>query len=42
MTTEGESSGGEVTDHPVVQAAVAQFQGEIVAVRPRVAEGESQ
>ena len=42
VTTEGESSGGEVTDHPVVQAAVAQFQGEIVAVRPRVAEGEGQ
>jgi DNA polymerase-3 subunit gamma/tau len=42
LTTEGESTGGEVTDHPVVQAAVAQFQGEIVAVRPRVAEGESQ
>jgi DNA polymerase-3 subunit gamma/tau len=42
LTTEGESTGGEVTDHPVVQAAVAQFQGEIVAVRPRVAEGEGQ
>jgi DNA polymerase-3 subunit gamma/tau len=42
LTTEGESIGGEVTDHPVVQAAVAQFQGEIVAVRPRVAEGEGQ
>jgi len=42
LATEGESSGGEVTDHPAVQAAVAQFQGEIVAVRPRVREGEGQ
>jgi DNA polymerase-3 subunit gamma/tau len=42
VATEGESSGGEVTDHPAVQAAVAQFQGEIVAVRPRVTEGEGQ
>jgi hypothetical protein len=42
LATEGESSSGEVTDHPAVQAAVAQFQGEIVAVRPRVREGEGQ
>ena len=35
LATEGESSSGEVTDHPAVQAAVAQFQGEVVAVRPR-------
>jgi DNA polymerase III subunit gamma/tau len=42
VTSETETSGGEVTDHPVVQAAVAQFQGEIVAVRPRVTEGEGQ
>ena len=30
------------TDHPAVQAAVAQFQGEVVAVRPRLPEGEGQ
>jgi hypothetical protein len=42
VTSENETSGGEVTDHPAVQAAVAQFQGEIVAVRPRVTEGEGQ
>jgi DNA polymerase-3 subunit gamma/tau len=42
VTSENESSGGEVTDHPAVQAAMAQFQGEIVAVRPRVMEGEGQ
>jgi DNA polymerase III subunit gamma/tau len=42
VTSDNESSGGEVTDHPAVQAAMAQFQGEIVAVRPRVTEGEGQ
>ena len=43
VTSETESSGGgQITEHPAVQAAVAQFQGEIVAVRPRVAEGEGQ
>jgi DNA polymerase-3 subunit gamma/tau len=42
VTSENETSGGEVTDHPAVQAAMAQFQGEIVAVRPRVTEGEGQ
>jgi DNA polymerase-3 subunit gamma/tau len=37
----GEGAGG-VAAHPVVQAAVAEFQGEVVAVRPRLPEGESQ
>jgi len=39
-------SGGEVTGaiatHPAVQAAIAEFQGEVVAVRPRLPEGEGQ
>src|SRR5262249_17567414 len=40
--TEGTAAGGAVT-HPAVQAAVAMFQGEVVAVRPRAPEeGESQ
>ena len=37
-------SGGETTGaiatHPAVQAAIAEFQGEVVAVRPRLPEGE--
>jgi DNA polymerase III gamma/tau subunit len=37
----GESAGG-VTAHPAVQAALAEFQGEVVAVRPRLPEGEGQ
>ncbi|HEX9820413.1 MAG TPA: DNA polymerase III subunit gamma/tau [Methylomirabilota bacterium] len=37
-----EEGGGAVTEHPAVQAAVAQFQGEVVAVRPRLPEGEGQ
>jgi DNA polymerase-3 subunit gamma/tau len=37
-----EESGGAVTEHPAVQAAVTQFQGEVVAVRPRLPEGEGQ
>jgi len=39
-------SGGETTGaiatHPAVQAAIAEFQGEVVAVRPRLPEGEGQ
>ncbi|PYM89308.1 MAG: hypothetical protein DME04_26665, partial [Candidatus Rokuibacteriota bacterium] len=39
-------SGGETTgavaSHPAVQAAIAEFQGEVVAVRPRLPEGEGQ
>ena len=38
---EEESGGGAITDHPAVQAAVSEFQGEVVAVRPRP-EGEGQ
>ncbi|HEY7538994.1 MAG TPA: DNA polymerase III subunit gamma/tau [Methylomirabilota bacterium] len=33
---------GTVSAHPAVQAAVAEFQGEVVAVRTRPPEGESQ
>jgi DNA polymerase-3 subunit gamma/tau len=42
VVTEDESGGGGATDHPAVQAAVAEFQGEVVAVRPRLPEGDSQ
>jgi DNA polymerase-3 subunit gamma/tau len=42
VVSEQESGGGAVTDHPAVQAAVSEFQGEVVAVRPRLPEGESQ
>ena len=42
IATEAAATGGAVT-HPAVQAAVAMFQGEVVAVRPRVPEeGEIQ
>jgi hypothetical protein len=34
--------GGGAAEHPAVQAAVAEFQGEVVAVRPRLPEGDSQ
>jgi DNA polymerase-3 subunit gamma/tau len=34
--------GGGAADHPAVQAAVAEFQGEVVAVRPRLPEGDTQ
>ena len=37
----GEAAGGAVA-HPAVQAALAEFQGEVVAVRPRLPEGEGQ
>src|SRR5262249_19773863 len=41
ISTEAGASGGAV-NHPAVQAAVAMFQGEVVAVRPRAPEeGES-
>jgi DNA polymerase III gamma/tau subunit len=35
-------AGGGVQDHPVVQAAIRELGGEIVAVRPRASEGERQ
>jgi hypothetical protein len=42
IATEGEVPTGAV-NHPAVQAAVSTFQGEVVAVRPRVPEeGEAQ
>jgi hypothetical protein len=37
-----DDGGGGVATHPTVQAAVAEFQGEVVAVRPRSPEGEGQ
>jgi DNA polymerase-3 subunit gamma/tau len=37
-----DEGGGAATEHPAVQAAVTQFQGEVVAVRPRLPEGEGQ
>ena len=37
-----DEGGGGVSTHPAVQAAMAQFQGEVVAVRPRSPEGEGQ
>jgi len=42
IAAEAAAAGGAV-NHPAVQAAVAMFQGEVVAVRPRVPEeGEVQ
>jgi DNA polymerase-3 subunit gamma/tau len=38
----GDDSGGGVSSHPAVKAAIAQFEGEVVAVRPRLPEGEGQ
>ena len=35
-------SGGDVRTHPAVAAAIAEFDGEVVSVRPRQAEGEGQ
>ena len=38
----GEAEGNDIQAHPAVQAAVSVFQGEVVAVRPRLPEGEGQ
>jgi hypothetical protein len=38
----GGEAGGIIATHPAVQAAIAEFQGEVVAVRPRLPEGEGQ
>jgi DNA polymerase-3 subunit gamma/tau len=38
----GEETTGAIASHPAVQAALAEFQGEVVAVRPRLPEGEGQ
>jgi hypothetical protein len=37
-----DNGGGSVNAHPAVQAAMAEFQGEVVAVRPRLPEGDGQ
>jgi hypothetical protein len=42
VVSEDESGGGAVTEHPAVQAALTEFQGEVVAVRPLLPEGEGQ
>jgi DNA polymerase-3 subunit gamma/tau len=36
------AAAGSVTEHPAVQAAIAEFQGEVVAVRRHLPEGEGQ
>jgi DNA polymerase-3 subunit gamma/tau len=38
----GADGPGTISAHPAVQAAIAEFQGEVVAVRPRPPEGEGQ
>jgi DNA polymerase-3 subunit gamma/tau len=38
----GGEAAGAIATHPAVQAAIAEFQGEVVAVRPRLPEGEGQ
>ncbi|MGH7392776.1 MAG: hypothetical protein ACREM3_25475, partial [Candidatus Rokuibacteriota bacterium] len=40
--TEAGGGPGDVESHPAVQAALAEFEGEVVAVRPRPPEGEGQ
>ncbi|HEU5322075.1 MAG TPA: hypothetical protein VFX28_14820 [Methylomirabilota bacterium] len=42
VSVTADEGGGDVGRHPAVQAAVAEFQGEVVAVRPRLPEGEGQ
>jgi len=37
-----DNGGGSARAHPAVQAAMAEFQGEVVAVRPRLPEGVGQ
>jgi hypothetical protein len=41
VAAEGESPGSP-SSHPAVKAAIAEFEGEVVAVRPRAPEGDSQ
>jgi hypothetical protein len=41
VTGEEPASAG-IVDHPAVQAAIAEFEGEVVAVRPRPPEGDGQ
>ncbi|MGH7311145.1 MAG: hypothetical protein ACREK6_20895, partial [Candidatus Rokuibacteriota bacterium] len=40
--SESTGAGPDVAAHPAVQAALAEFEGEVVAVRPRPSEGEGQ
>ncbi|MEX2147089.1 MAG: DNA polymerase III subunit gamma/tau [Candidatus Rokuibacteriota bacterium] len=42
IVSAGDDSAGGVSAHPAVKAAIAQFEGEVVAVRPRLPEGEGQ
>jgi DNA polymerase-3 subunit gamma/tau len=42
VVTGDEGGEGGATEHPAVQAAMNEFQGEVVAVRPRLREGEGQ
>jgi hypothetical protein len=44
FTLTADNGGGPTgpTAHPAVEAAIAQFGGEVVAVRPRPREGDSQ
>jgi hypothetical protein len=39
---EGEAAATDIRNHPAVQAALTEFEGEVVAVRPRLPEGEGQ
>ena len=39
---DGDGGPGDIRSHPAVQAAVSEFDGEVVAVRPRQPEGEGQ
>jgi DNA polymerase-3 subunit gamma/tau len=39
---ESDGGSGDLMSHPAVQAAIAELEGEVVAVRPRPAEGEDQ
>ncbi len=41
VSADDDTAGG-VSGHPAVKAAIAQFEGEVVAVRPRLPEGEGQ
>ncbi len=42
VVAEDEGGGGVAAEHPAVQAAMNEFQGEVVAVRPRLPEGDGQ
>jgi hypothetical protein len=41
LAMEGEGDGGGPRAHPAVQAAIAEFQGEVVAIRARSPEGDA-